>query len=174
MGDYAGRPTASNVGYMTHNKRGKRLCDFFLRGACDATLPLYAALCSTEPTSAPLNYCWTLQIAPELAWFASFSKQQEVSLSACLIEHYLEPINAVDFVLHASPWSLEGILPHNRVPTEYFAGGLCSEDVSRFRCVLGDLAEQQVWESLAAIVAVRLWKTHWQQRRVLNRQHTCF
>ena len=32
--------------------------------------------------------------------------------------------------------------------------------------VLGDRAGQQVWESLAALVAVRLWEAHWLRRRV--------
>ena len=43
---------------------------------------------------------------------------------------------------------------------------LYSEDVARFGFELDDPAGQQVWESLAALVAVRLWKAHWQQRRV--------
>ena len=37
---------------------------------------------------------------------------------------------------------------------------------ARFGFELGDPAGKQVWESLAALVAVRLWKAHWQQRRV--------
>ena len=62
--------------------------------------PLYAALYSTERTGAPLNCCWTRQIA------------------------------------------------------------------ARFGFELGDPAGKEVWESLTALVAVRLWKAHWQQRRV--------
>ena len=34
--------------------------------------PLSAALNSTERTGAPLNCCWTRQIAPELDWCAAF------------------------------------------------------------------------------------------------------
>ena len=34
--------------------------------------PSHAALHSTEKTGAPLNCCWTRQIAPELDWFAAF------------------------------------------------------------------------------------------------------
>ena len=49
-----------------------------------------------------------------------------------LVEHFLEPTNAVDFVLDASPWGFGGILSCNQVPIEYFTSALGSEDVARF------------------------------------------
>ena len=109
--------------------------------------PLYAALYSIDRTRAPLNNCWTRQIALELDWFAAFFKATGgFAERTFLVEQYLEPTNAADLVSDASPWSSGGVLLCNRLPVEYFTRALCNEDVARFGFELGDLAGQQVWE----------------------------
>ena len=49
---------------------------------------------------------------------------------------------------------------------EYFASPLTEADLKRFDLKLGDPAGQQVWESLGALAALRLWAPRWQNRRV--------
>ena len=69
--------------------------------------PWHAALYSTEKTGAPSNCFWTRQIAPEPDWFAAFFKATGGFIQRTfLVEHYLEPSNAVDIVLDVSPWGL--------------------------------------------------------------------
>ena len=49
---------------------------------------------------------------------------------------------------------------------EYLASPLTEADLKRFDLKLGDPAGQQVWESLGALAALRLWAPRWQNRRV--------
>ena len=118
--------------------------------------PLCAALYLTEHTGAPMNCYWTRQIAPELDWFAAFFR----ATGGFIERTFWLNTTLSQQTLLTSFWT------PNQVPIEYFTSALCSEGVARFGFELGDPAGQQVWESLAALVAVRLWKAHWQQRRV--------
>ena len=51
-------------------------------------------------------------------------------------------------------------------PTEYFSDALSDDDVAVYNRVRGQAEGQQVWESLAALVAIRMWKGRWQRHRV--------
>ena len=124
---------------------------------------LFAALYSTEHTGAPRNCCWTRQIAPELDWFATFFKSTGGFIERTfLVDHYLEPNTAVDFV-----WTpLRGALAafccaamfHKSTSPVHFPVKMLLELVLRWAIQPGN--------SLAALATVRLWKAHRQQRRV--------
>ena len=51
---------------------------------------------------------------------------------AFFVEHYLEPSNAVYFVLDPSPWDLDGMLFCNQVLQEHVTIALSSKDVALF------------------------------------------
>eukprot|EP00971_Amphidinium_carterae_P111309 2204927-Amphidinium_carterae.1 len=46
------------------------------------------------------------------------------------------------------------------MPERYFHSALTEFDVQIFSHPLGDSSGQQCWESLAVLVAVKLWSTH--------------
>ena len=74
-----------------------------------------------------------------------------------------EPLS---IVLDASPWGIGGYLERSGKIEEYFADRLTGEDAERFQHAIGDAAGQQTWETLAALVALRLWKDRWVDKRV--------
>ena len=58
----------------------------------------------------------------------------------------------------ASPWGIGGVLLVNDVPDKWFADKISKEDLSRFGASLGDPAFNILWEALAILVALRLWR----------------
>ena len=50
--------------------------------------------------------------------------------------------------------------------SEYFSSAITQIDTKRFGAAIGDAAVQQIWESLAALVALRLWADKWHGRTV--------
>ena len=73
---------------------------------------------------------------------------------------------SIEFVLDASPFGIGGLLIENGVCTEFFSDALKAEDYHRFEHQPGDAAGQQTWESLAAMVAIRLWRSKWTSERI--------
>ena len=47
----------------------------------------------------------------------------------------------------------------------YFSSALGPFDVKFFKLALGDAAGQQVWETMAVLQALRLWRAHWRHVR---------
>ena len=72
----------------------------------------------------------------------------------------------MDVILDASQWGLAGVLTVKDQPLEYFAEAITPLDEETISHTIGDAAGQQVWECLAALVAVRLWRDHWQKHQV--------
>ena len=68
--------------------------------------------------------------------------------------------------MDASPWGLGAVLLINGRITEFFTDPLTDDDVALYKHDLGDPAGQQTWESLAVLVALRLWQPRWQAGRV--------
>ena len=67
--------------------------------------------------------------------------------------------------IDASPWGPGAVLELEGAVREYFGEGLAKDDVSVFGFDVGNPKGQEVWESLAALVALRLWRQHWAQER---------
>ena len=49
---------------------------------------------------------------------------------------------------------------------DIFSSGLTREDSKHLGHELGEASGQQCWESLCALVALRVWRKHWDSRRV--------
>mgnify|MGYP000034547704 CR=1 FL=1 len=60
-------------------------------------------------------------------------------------------------VFDASPWGIGAALYRGGVPIAYFADAISIHDVKRYRHKVGDHRGQQVWESLALLVALKTW-----------------
>ena len=68
------------------------------------------------------------------------------------------------------PWTpahggLDGVLTCNWVVAFAFTSALGEHDFRRYGYAQGDPKGQQTWESLALLVALRLWAAEWQQRK---------
>ena len=128
--------------------------------------PLYGAIYG-EAGNAPLNCIWVKSIEQALRWFESFFLSTGGFIERRLrLSCYLHIDTQVDMVLDASPWGIAGILLVNGRPQEYFSDPLSEADVRIFEHQIGQAEGQQVWESLAALVALRQWRQKWQQHRV--------
>jgi len=124
--------------------------------------PMYAALHGPRPAGCPPGCIWSQQIAMPLRWFRSF-----FALSGGFVERdfdvrcFLSVDVVVQIVLDASPWGLGGVLLINGECSEFFSSGLTELDESLFGLPRGSPDGQQVWECLAALVALRLWRQIW-------------
>ena len=123
---------------------------------------LYAALHGPPPENCPPGCIWRRQVETALKWFRSF-----FALSRGFVERdfdtkcFLAVEVSLEIVLDASPWGLGGILLVNNVCKEFFASPLTELDEKLFLQVRGSPDGQQIWESLAALVALRLWRPAW-------------
>ena len=126
--------------------------------------PLYAALYGPRPEGAPTNCIWTRQIVQPLKWFRAF-----FNASGGFIERrfnhgaFARSGKTIEIVLDASPWGLAGILIEDCMCIEYFSDAISSQDVDIFQHDTGTSDGQQIWESLAALIALRRWKHLWGQ-----------
>ena len=127
---------------------------------------LWGAL-STEVTNAPTHCIWTKHISSALLWIEAFlSGRQPGALRKVFQLHvHLGQGKQVDICLDASPWGLGGYLCINGVITEYFASEILPVEANILDGTIGQASIQQVAESLAALVALRLWSSTWMSER---------
>jgi len=129
--------------------------------------PLYGALYSDPPAGAPRNCLWTKQLRRPLSWFKTFFDSSGGLIERTfLVDSFTQKLQVMQIVVDASPWGLAAVLLVNGHPTNYFADAISDLDVALFQCPIGSPKGQQVWESLAALVAVRLWRPLWGQHAV--------
>jgi hypothetical protein len=130
--------------------------------------PLWAALSSNEKaTGAPANTIWRKQILQSLVWFeALFLNHPLLIERRFTIAAYLREGTYVEIGTDASPWGMGGWLRVDGRIKEYFACPVTSDDVSMFGIETGTPAGQQVWECLAVLVALDIWRKHWAEARI--------
>jgi len=127
--------------------------------------PMYGALYHNEPTGAPQNCVWAKQIAVPLRWFRAFFEGSDGLVQRRFdLDFFRQGLSDVEIVIDASPWGLAGILLLDGEPVEYYHNAISAVDVDRFGYVIGSPDGQQVWESLAALIGVKLWQPYWARR----------
>jgi len=127
--------------------------------------PIYGALYGPMATGAPRNCIWTKQIATPLRWFIAFFEGSGGFIQRQFDLDFFRPgLSDVEIVIDASPWGLAGILLLDGHPVEYFHDAINDMDTEKFNYDIGSPDGQQVWESLAALIAVKLWQPHWAKR----------
>ena len=67
-------------------------------------------------------------------------------------------VHRFTIVTDASPWGIGGVLYFISAAVAYFSDELHPCDLNRFRARIGEFAFTTVWESLAILVALRLWR----------------
>ncbi|KAF4653991.1 hypothetical protein FOL47_010205 [Perkinsus chesapeaki] len=65
-----------------------------------------------------------------------------------------------EMVADASPWGFGGALSLDGVISNFFFDPVLPSDTKRFEAVVGDHRFQSLWESLAVLIAVRLWRKY--------------
>ena len=82
------------------------------------------------------------------------------------LESFTTLLPSATMVLDASPYGLGGILIEDGEITTYFASELTHHDERIHKARIGSDKGQQIWESLCILVALRLWRVLWMQRKV--------
>ena len=80
---------------------------------------------------------------------------------------YLRTGDVIEIGTDASPWGLGGWLAVNGTITHFFASQLSEDDTSIFNEPIASANGQQLWESLAILVAIEIWASQWTQSRVV-------
>ena len=142
----------------------------YVAGVVDTWRPfltdLWAVINSCGPDSRPPNCVWTRQWAHVTAWFLAFYKGEAGTLiREYRVSHYFGRAIKMKIVTDASPWGIGGFLAMNNTPVAYFSDALCDFDLKLAEAERGSPG-QQVWESLALLVALRLWSSQWVKRGV--------
>ena len=63
--------------------------------------------------------------------------------------------------MDASPWGLGAYIAVNGVTLEFFKSAISAEEARILGMEIGSSSSQQAAEALVALVALRLWKSHW-------------
>ena len=127
---------------------------------------LWAAL-SSPSSGAPRNCVWVRQIRVSMFWIKAFLEGASGSLHRnFILDTYMNAGVLVEVTLDASPWGLGGILQESGQIVSWFASELSDFDYKFFNFQIGEAAGQQCWEALAALVALRVWKTRWRDQRI--------
>ena len=118
-------------------------------------------------SSAPLNCIWTKQIEHAIFWMKAFLSGTHGSLSRTYyLDAFLNRGSAVGITIDASPWGLAAYLCINDAPVAWFSSCITEVDELQFSKSIGSCEGQQLWESLAALVALRVWKDKWASGRI--------
>ena len=143
----------------------------YVAGVVDTWRPfltdLWAVINSCGPDARPPNCVWTRQWAHVTAWIIAFYQGEAGALvREYRVSHYFGKSIKVRIVTDASPWGIGGYLAMNNTPIAYFSDELCGFDLQLANAALGSPDGQQVWESLALLVALRIWRSYWVRRGV--------
>ena len=143
----------------------------YVAGVVDTWRPfltdLWAVINSCGPDARPPNCVWTRQWAHVTAWIIAFYQGEAGALvREYRVSHYFGKSIKVRIVTDASPWGIGGYLAMNNTPIAYFSDELCEFDLRLANAALGSPDGQQVWESLALLMALRIWRSYWVRRGV--------
>ena len=92
-----------------------------------------------------------------MRWLLAFFRRQRGTLTK--VYPWTPPQEAyLQVTCDASPWGIGGVLFVQGAPAAWFADDLQQCDLDRFQATKGDSAFTTVWEALAILVALRLWR----------------
>lgn len=129
--------------------------------------PLWAAWAAPSPDDHP-GCVWAMQILTEVTWFHTFFKGNGTRIERYFSVAAFNRVGTlVEIGTDASPWGLGGWLSIDGTITHYFSSRVDKFDVDKFKYQIGDANGQQLWEALAALVAIDLWSEQWLTDRVV-------
>ena len=126
---------------------------------------LWGALAG-EGGNAPSKCIWTAQVRSALTWLDLFLEGVRGTVVRTVsLETWSNVAQPFLITLDASPWSLRGIIEkHNKI-VSFLSSSLSDLDSQIFGHSIGEASGQQVWESLSALVELRVWKGYWSKIR---------
>jgi hypothetical protein len=132
--------------------------------------PLWAALYAPASGASPAGTVWTKQLEPTFAWLRAFFQGTVGGITRRFdLAAYLREGPQVEIGTDASPFGLGGWLTVDGVIVKHFSCPVQDEDVEIFGVQRGSHVGQQIWESLAILVGLRLWLPLWSNQRVCLR-----
>ena len=101
---------------------------------------------------------WTKQVEHSLSWLRAFFVEDKYSISTTFqLVDYLRQGDEVVIGTDASPTRLGGWLMINGVITAFFSDAISTKDEEVYATTSERHEDQQTWEFLAILVALRLW-----------------
>jgi len=126
---------------------------------------LYVAL-HAEESMAPPGCVWVKQIRHTIIWLLTFlSGEMAGIVRRYNLRNFIGRSSRVIITWDASPFGMGGTLQINGSFVEYFAIQISEEDTQFLQTPSGAHEGQQVWEALAGLISLRLWKDYWQGKR---------
>ena len=113
------------------------------------------------------NRCvWVKQFIGPVRWITAFLDQQTGTLErVLLVDAFRDSDSKVRITTDASPWGLGGFIEVQGKIVSFFADAISTHDVEIFNVSAGTCEGQQVWEALAILQALRVWKHFWRTTR---------
>ena len=101
------------------------------------------------------------RIRQALVWLhALFASKGSELVRRVPVSEQRGPIR-VRFYVDASPWGGGAFLSFDGAPVEYWHDAWTSEDAQKFNVEIGSSSGQAIWESLAMLISLRVWKQWW-------------
>ena len=125
---------------------------------------------ASNPTNArngPKGCVWLKQIRPALLWFKAFLQGRAGALQITyLVSAFKNSGRKLRIVGDACVFGLGAYLMDESQIVSWYAVALTEKDERWLGIKVGDESSQQVAESLNLLVALRVWKHHWQSERI--------
>ena len=125
---------------------------------------------ASSPTKAhngPKGCVWKKQIRPALLWFKAFLQRKTGALQITfLVSAFKNSGRKLRIVGDACMFGMGAYLMDESQIVSWYAVALTKNDEQWLGIKVGDETFQQVAESLNLLVALRVWKHHWQSERI--------
>jgi len=129
-------------------------------GSCDGPLPISdsGGVGGPESSRRALRYVPVRRCAHGLRWCAAFLSHQRGTIRRQFFFGAMDSRLVLSVSVDASPWGIGGVLSQDSRPIAWFASPIFAEDLQRFQATRGDSGFTTLWEALAVLVAIKLWR----------------
>ena len=112
----------------------------------------------SDNSGLPVGCVWRKQIVSALMWLRAFLKEEQGEISRHFDwDNFFGMAPALEITTDASPWGIGGWISMNNVPIAYYSDSITAFDEEILGHTAGTCEGQQTFESLALLVAHRLW-----------------
>ena len=100
----------------------------------------------------------TFRFREAFSWLLAFCPRQRGTLTR-RIAPSRDHVTEITFTCDASPWGIGGVLYSNGDPISWFADRITQMDTQLLRANSGESKHLTIWEALAILVGLRLWRS---------------
>ncbi len=130
----------------------------------------YAALSASKPSGTPPNCTWTSQVKSGLLWIITFlthNSEGEITKRVWDINEHLRTDANVLITWDASRWGFGATLHLEGRLVEFLEDAPSAYEIDLLQIQIGSSKAQQTMESLGGLVALRHWKSRWQNKNAV-------